>query len=116
MVDYAGNARYYDVTVGEIFDGPKSQLIGSTDEMYSLIDPNQQGAHWLNFTNDVNYDVDSGPGTRQCITAATYADGYVFYIATDFGSTTADKYLYVMDYPDFTQPICVGQSVNSYRH
>ncbi len=108
VVDYAGNARYYDVTVGEIFDGPKSQLIGSTDEMYSLIDPNQQGAHWLNFTNDVNYDVDSGPGTRQCITAATYADGYVFYIATDFGSTTADKYLYVMDYPDFTQPILCG--------
>ena len=100
VVDYAGNARYYDVTIGEPFDGPTARLMGSTTIHNS--------AEWLAFQSDANYDVESVAQTEQSIDIGTYADGYVFYLGTVPESYSSDQWLYVADYPDFSQPVPIG--------
>lgn len=99
-VDYAGNIRCYDVSVGEPYDGPASRLIGSTTDY--------NNAQWGAFSNDTNYDFENILTTEQTIYASAYADGYVFYLATAPGATDSQEWLYVADYPDFSNPIQVA--------
>ncbi|MDD7651665.1 MAG: S8 family serine peptidase [Candidatus Faecousia sp.] len=51
VVDYAGNATYYNVKVSEPFSGPTATLMGSTQIF--------MGAQWQRFSSDANFDCET---------------------------------------------------------
>ena len=51
VVDYAGNATYYNVKVSEPFSGPTATLMGSTQVF--------MGAQWQRFSSDANFDCET---------------------------------------------------------
>ena len=101
VVDYAGNATYYNVRVSEPFDGPSATLYGATTVYGS--------AAWQRFASDANYDYESVLETEGSIGGAAYGDGYLFYCSTDPSSYDSQYYLYVADYPSFENPIQIGK-------
>ena len=101
VVDYAGNAAYYNVQVSEPFNGPSATLYGATTL--------HNGATWHRFTSGANYDYELVQETGASIGGAAYGDGYVFYCSTEPGSYNSQYYLYVADYPSFENPIQIGK-------
>ena len=100
VVDYAGNAAYYQVYVSEPYTGPVGTLYGATNSHNS--------ADWVRFASNTNYDYELIQETTQSISGAVYADGYVFYSSTRTSGYSSEAYLYVADYPNLQDPVEVG--------
>ena len=111
MLDYAGNASYYDVTIETSPDDPDPPVppvpagalygaafgYGHTD--WNRISPND------------GYKSNKVGTIYKATEGAAYGDGYVFYSATQLEGVpfSTVRYLYVMDYPKFEDPICIGK-------
>ncbi len=101
VVDYAGNATYYNVQISEPFHGPSATLYGATTL--------HNDATWHRFTSGANYDYELVQKTEVSIGGAAYGGGYVFYCSTEPDSYNSQYYLYVADYPSFENPIQIGK-------
>ena len=100
VVDYAGNAAYYQVTVSEPYEGPTATLYGTTG--------NHSSAEWRRFASNANYDYETVLTTEMSIFGAAYGDGYLFFTADRQVGYEQKAYLYVVDYPSFENPIAIG--------
>ena len=106
-VDYAGNVTYYDVQVGEAYEGPTNTLYGATAELHN--------ATWYRFETDTSYDKDHLCDSKQNIYAAAYAEGYVFFLADGEPSSQTNGadgfYLYAVDFEkQYYEPLLVGKT------
>ena len=100
VVDYAGNAAYYQVTVSEPYEGPTATLYGTTN--------GHSAAVWHSFASNANYDYETVLTTEMSIFGAAYGDGYLFFTADRKIGYEQKAYLYVVDYPSFENPIEIG--------
>ena len=105
VVDYAGNATYYNVNVSEPFSGPTATLMGSTQAF--------MGGQWQRFSSDANYDCELVYDAMITLSGAAYGDGYLFYSSTELEGYQSVPYIYVVDYPSFENPVKIGKVVGS---
>ncbi|MGM9641003.1 MAG: S8 family serine peptidase [Faecousia sp.] len=101
VVDYAGNATYYNVNVSEPFTGPTATLMGSTQVF--------AGGQWQRFSSDANFDCETLYSPGITIAGAAYGDGYLFYSATELRGYQSVPCIFVVDYPSFENPVKIGK-------
>ena len=101
VLDYAGNATYYNVNVSEPFNGPTATLMGSTQVFMD--------GEWQRFSSDANYDCELVYDAMITLAGAAYGDGYLFYSSTELSGYERVPYLYVVDYPSFENPVKIGK-------
>ncbi len=101
VLDYTGNATYYNVNVSEPFSGPTATLMGSTQLFMD--------GEWHRFSSNANYDCELVYDAMITLAGAAYGDGYLFYSSSELNGYEKVPYLYVVDYPSFENPVRIGK-------
>ncbi|MGM9553265.1 MAG: S8 family serine peptidase [Faecousia sp.] len=110
-VDYAGNMTTKQAYFDNEYYGPTAKLLGPTTDTGNWPDMSSS-AQWDSFDSNTNLDYTAIAAANTGAYAAAYGDGYLFYVGYMRKDGKLNYNLYVLDYPNMTEPQLVGESVS----